>query len=99
MIHLNPKDHKIIQDILHKYPYQFYAYGSRVQGAHKKFSDLDICIMDDISDLDMFYIKDDFEASNLPFKIDLKRWSDMSKDFQSIIQPDLVLLKGDSSEK
>jgi len=32
MIQLEKRHWKIIQQILSKYPYQFYAYGSRVKG-------------------------------------------------------------------
>jgi predicted nucleotidyltransferase len=39
---------EIVQDILNKYPYTFYAFGSRVKGTHKRFSDLDLCIKDPI---------------------------------------------------
>jgi len=31
-IQLEDKHLKIVKDILSKYPYQFYAYGSRVKG-------------------------------------------------------------------
>ena len=36
------KEEKIIKDILRKYPYDFYYYGSRVKGDFTKASDLDI---------------------------------------------------------
>lgn len=90
MIHIDSDDLVILHSILDKYKYTFYAYGSRVKGTHRKFSDLDLCIMEPISDLDMFYLKEAFEESDLPFKIDVRRWNDMSEDFQAIIQDDLV---------
>lgn len=92
MIHIDPTDQIILRSILDKYKHTFYAYGSRVKGTHRKFSDLDVCITDPISDLDMFYLKEAFEESDLPFKVDVRRWHDMSKDFQTIIQDDLVKL-------
>jgi predicted nucleotidyltransferase len=52
---------------LSKYPYQFYAYGPRVKGTARDYSDLDLCIKIMI----IGTIQDDFENSNLPFKIDL----------------------------
>jgi predicted nucleotidyltransferase len=48
MIHLKEKHWKIINDILSKHPYQFYAYGSRVKGNHHQFSDLDLCYQEEI---------------------------------------------------
>ena len=92
MIHIDPEDGAILRSILDKFQHEYYAYGSRAKGTHRKFSDLDMCIMDPISDLDMFYLKEAFEESGLPFKVDVRRWDDMSKDFQTIIQGDLVQL-------
>lgn len=92
MIHIEPGDLAILQKILSKFNYTFYAYGSRVKGTHRKFSDLDLCIREPISDLDMFYLKEAFTESDLPFKVDVRRWNDMSKDFQAIIQGDLIKL-------
>ncbi len=43
MIYVEKKHLKIIQDILTKYPYKFFAFGSRVRGDYKKLSDLDLC--------------------------------------------------------
>lgn len=90
MLHIDPEDLILLRNILDKFEYIFFAYGSRVKGTQKKFSDLDLCIMEPISDLEMFYIKEALENSDLPFKVDIKRWDDMSKDFQAIIQRDLI---------
>lgn len=90
MIHIDPDDLTILHNILGQFNYTCYAYGSRVKGTHRKFSDLDLCIREPVSDLEIFYLKEAFEESNLPFKVDIRRWSDMSKDFQTIIQGDLV---------
>ena len=89
MIHIDSEDFTILQNLLNKFNYTFYAYGSRVKGTHRKFSDLDLCIMEPISDLELFYLKEAFTESDLPFKVDVRRWIDMSKDFQTIIQGDL----------
>ena len=72
MIHLAPEDLVILQNILRKFKYTFYAYGSRIKGTHKKFSDLDLCIMEPISDLDLFYLKEALSESDLPFKVDVR---------------------------
>jgi predicted nucleotidyltransferase len=90
MIHIEPEDLTILRNILDKFKYTYCAYGSRVKGTHRKFSDLDLCIMEPISDLDMFYLKEALEESNLPFKVDIRRWDEMSKDFQKIIEGDLI---------
>ncbi|CAG8852651.1 40015_t:CDS:1, partial [Gigaspora margarita] len=47
------KHHEILKKILSKYPYQFYAYGSRVKGTARKFSDLDLCYQEQIPTRDI----------------------------------------------
>jgi predicted nucleotidyltransferase len=92
MIHINPQDMALLRNIINKFPYTFYAYGSRVKGTHQKFSDLDLCIAEAISDLDMFYLKEALEESDLPFKVDIQRLPGMSADFKKIIEKDLIKL-------
>jgi predicted nucleotidyltransferase len=71
MLQLETKHQKIIRNILSKYPYHFYAYGSRVKGTARKFSDLDLCYQENIPDSLVFEIKDEFTESNLPFIVEL----------------------------
>jgi predicted nucleotidyltransferase len=92
MIYLEERHLKIIKEILSKYPYTFYAFGSRVLGTHKPFSDLDICAMDDIPTITKGYLEEAFEESDLPFKIDIIEWNKISKEFQTLIKKDLVEL-------
>ena len=47
-LQLEEKHWNIIHQILSKYPYHFYAYGSRTKGTARKFSDLDICFQEEI---------------------------------------------------
>jgi predicted nucleotidyltransferase len=87
---LDEEDWSIFIDILNKYDYTFYAYGSRVKGANKKFSDIDLCVLGDI---DLVDIREDFYNSNLPCKVDIKKITELSQDFFALIKADLVLLK------
>lgn len=57
MINLEQKDFLLLKSILKKYPYTFQAYGSRVKGSHRKFSDLDLCVMELISDEELLTCK------------------------------------------
>lgn len=90
MIALERMDFISLRYILQKYPYIFYAYGSRVKGRHRKFSDLDLCIMEAISDDELEHLREDLEESDLSIKVDVKRWSvDMNEDFRNLIKQDL----------
>ena len=90
---LSESDEILFKEILNTIPYAISAYGSRVKGNYKKLSDIDLCIMEEVDDLTLFHIKEQFSDSDLPMKVDLKRWSDLSADFQSLIQADLQKLK------
>lgn len=76
MIYLEPQHKEIIQKILSKYTYCFYAFGSRVKNTHTKFSDLDLCYKQNITLKDLAKLSTDFEESDLPFKIDLVNYQD-----------------------
>ncbi|KLL02557.1 MAG: hypothetical protein MRERC_1c175 [Mycoplasmataceae bacterium RC_NB112A] len=91
VIQMNKVDWKILQQILNKYPYKFYAYGSRAKGAARKFSDLDICYYK-IPDLVIGDIREELENSDLPFMVELVNWKNMRPAFQEIIKKDLVLI-------
>ena len=93
MIHLSDKELQLIKSILAKYPYQFYAFGSRVKGKQKKYSDLDLCYKDQIPDSVITLMYEDFELSNLPFKVELLNWHRCDLDFQKSIEKDLVRLE------
>lgn len=93
MLDLREKDWQIIKNILGHYPYQFYAFGSRVKHTAKKFSDLDLCYKEKIPNTVIAKIEGEFEESDLPFKVEILDWHHCDPDFQKKIEKDLVLLK------
>jgi len=92
MIKIEPKDYQILKQILSKYPYHFYAYGSRVKGTARKFSDLDLCYQEEIPLEIICQIKEDLEESDLPFFVELVSWKQMRPEFQELIGEDLTAL-------
>jgi len=91
-LQLEEKHWNIIQQILSKYPYEFYAYGSRVKGTARKFSDLDICFQEEIPLSVISQLREEFSESNLPFEVELVNWKHMRKEFREVIQGDLMLI-------
>jgi len=91
-IKMEEKDFQLLKKILDKYPYQFYAYGSRVKGTARKFSDLDLCYQEDIPSEVIYQIKGELEESNLPFFVELVNWKQMRPEFQELIGKDLTAL-------
>ncbi len=64
------------------------AFGSRVQGTAKPFSDLDLAVIGD-TPLDfrtLAALKDAFAESNLPFRVDVLDWAASSEAFKVIIE-------------
>jgi len=48
MLQVKKRHLNVLQLILSKYPYHFYAYGSRVKGTARQFSDLDLCYQEEM---------------------------------------------------
>ncbi len=86
------KEENIIKDILNKYPYEFYYYGSRVKGDYKTGSDLDILIKNDteIEQKILDEINTKFNESLIPYKVNFSVENNMTKDFYKLIENDLV---------
>ncbi len=92
-IQLEPRHLKIVKDILTNYPFKVLVFGSRAKGTAKNLSDLDLVILDDIDKSTYRKIMDEFEESNLPFKVDLIIWNKIDSNFQNHIKNDLVELE------
>ena len=72
------------------------AFGSRVQGAAREHSDLDLALVGDVT-FDWRQIealKDAFSESGLPFTVDVLDWNAISDSFRAaIIERGFVLLQ------
>ena len=89
---IEKEDYDILKSILQKYPYKFYAYGSRVKGTARKYSDLDLCYQEDIAGYEVEEIKEQLEKSDLSFVVELVSWKSMRPFFQDNIAKDLILV-------
>ena len=71
---------------------EIWVYGSRIKGTSRPQSDLDLVVFATpdqqllVSDL-----RDAFEESNLPFRVDLFIWDEIPEAFQKTIQAEHVL--------
>ena len=71
ILQINKTDYSILQSILRKYPCHFYAYGSRVKGTARKYSDLDLCYQENIPSYKVVELEEELEKSDLPFMVEL----------------------------
>ena len=72
-----------------------YAFGSRVHGRTlKRTSDLDICFKGDapVPKKVMRQVTNAFDVSDIPFRVDIVDWHDLSQDFRANIEADLTRL-------
>lgn len=99
MIHMEQHHLEIVKTILGKYPYTFYIFGSRAKGNPKRFSDLDICFFKNIPWNIRAHIDENFEESDLPYKVDVVDWNACDKSFQNFIKADLTLIHQGSKNK
>lgn len=71
---------------------EVWAYGSRVKGLARKNSDLDLVAFSDKDDTLLFQLKEAFEESYLPFRVDLFAWQDLPESFhQNILEHKVIL--------
>ena len=95
-------DHlRIVCDILQRLiPHcQVWAFGSRVTGTHKDYSDLDLAIITD-APLDITTsanVSDAFSQSDLPYKVDVVEWATTSETFRKIIQQNKIIVQAGQS--
>ena len=64
------------------------AFGSRVTWTAKDYSDLDLAVVGERAlDLDVLrLLKEAFEESNLPFRVDVLDWHAISAGFRKVIE-------------
>jgi len=96
MLQVTPQQWQIIQRILQHYlpGYTVWAFGSRVGGPCKTFSDLDVAIVSaqPLSLQVLAEVAEAFSESDLPWKVDLIDWATTSEMFrQRILARKLVL--------
>ena len=74
---------------------EVYAFGSRIDGTARADSDLDLLIKDKdrIPGNTMEFIKEAFEESNLPFKVDVVDYHRITTEFKNIIFKNSVKLE------
>lgn len=96
MIDVSPHHFQIIKKILKKHVpgCEVRAFGSRVTQTAKSYSDLDLAIIgkDELLAKTLFALKEDFEESDLPFRVDVLDWRAISDDFRKVIEKQFEVL-------
>jgi len=74
---------------------EVWAFGSRVKGKAKTYSDLDLAIITQrpLSISEMAIIKEAFDESNLPIRVDIVDWAATDEKFQKIIAKEKIVIQ------
>ncbi len=79
---------KTVKDLLQKHfgdlpDVKAYLFGSRAKGNQKKYSDVDIAIKTKAKDISkrIALFQDDWEQTNIPYKVDVTSWKDIFKPY------------------
>ncbi|MGB9599042.1 MAG: nucleotidyltransferase family protein [Myxococcota bacterium] len=97
MINISEEERSIILQIIKKHisNYEVRVFGSRLYQNLKPASDLDIVIMDSknrLDDVTYFNLIDEFQNSDLRFRVDVIKWSDTDESFRKIINQNYEIL-------
>jgi type I restriction enzyme S subunit len=94
---LRPGEWEIVRDLLRRHVpnREVWAFGSRVKGTAKPYSDLDLAILGDqpLPLSTMADLAEDFIESDLPFKVDLVDWATTGARFRKVIEGERVVVQ------
>ncbi|MFQ3241390.1 MAG: putative nucleotidyltransferase [Lentimonas sp.] len=95
-ITIKSEEVKILHSLLQIYvpDAEVRAFGSRVNGTARSSSDLDIVVFatpEQVAEVED--LKEAFEQSDLPFRVDCHIWSELPNPFQHIIAAGYYLLQ------
>ena len=97
LIDISPENWQIVRDILQRYvpDREVWAFGSRAKWTAKEFSDLDLAIIGDtpLSIALTADMKEAFQESALPFKIDIVDWANITPSFRQVIQASKIQIQ------
>ena len=97
MIDVPPRALKIIRAILksHVPRCEVRVFGSRAAGTAKTYSDLDLAVVGKVKlpKKVVYALKDDFEESDLPFRVDVLDWHAISPEFRHVIEKGYQVLR------
>ena len=74
---------------------EIWAFGSRVKGGARRFSDLDLAVhgVDAAHEGNLVDLAEALAESDLPFRVDLVNWNRTREDFRRIIEEHHLILR------
>jgi len=97
-IDISPECWQIVSDLVQRFlpEHQIWAFGSRATWTAKPFSDLDLVVVGDepLNLAQIAELREAFQESALPFKVDILDGHAVSPSFRAVIDSHKVLLRG-----
>lgn len=103
MIDLSPNHLEQVRNILRQHvpACEVRVFGSRLSRTAKQYSDLDLAVVGSgrLSNDMLRHLKEAFEESDLPFRVDVLDWHDTSPEFQKVIEKKYEVVLGCERER
>lgn len=100
-VDLTAEQWRIVREILLRLvpDREVWAFGSRAKDTAKEYSDLDLAVVgDDMMSLALIAeMREAFQESALPFKVDIVDWASADDGFREIVAKNRVLLQAGKS--
>jgi len=93
---ISPAAKRVLKDLLQRYlpDTEVWAYGSRVKGTSTATSDLDLVAFTASNEkAAVSELREAFDESNLPFRVDFFVWNEIPKEFHQQIKENHVVLQ------
>ncbi|MDR2117422.1 MAG: nucleotidyltransferase domain-containing protein [Planctomycetaceae bacterium] len=75
-----------------------WIFGSRIKHSARQNSDLDLVVFTETNNrLNIDALRDAFDESNLPFRVDMHVWNDLPESFKQNIETEHIVLKKQST--
>ena len=97
MLDLPDRQLEMVCDILQKHvpAHEVWAFGSRVKGTTRPYSDLDLVLVGEKETpvRTMNLLVEAFQESELPIRVDVLDWSTLSEAFRQIIKQEYFVIQ------
>lgn len=102
-LELRPEELQMVREILQRHVpgRTVWAFGSRVQGRARRFSDLDLAVLGEqpLAAATQADLAEDFTESDLPFKVDIVDWATTPERFRQIVRGQYVELQAGADKE
>ena len=96
-LQISDQELAIVKTILQQYVTDIpvWAYGSRVKGTAKRYSDLDLALVtkEPLTFLQLAKLENAFSDSELEWKVDILDWASASDEFKQIVLQNYIELQ------